>query len=68
MHRKYLNSKPFAENILSADMIGVGKPDLRPYKFCLEKLGTKPEDVVVFAAGHAWDTAAAGIAGLKTAW
>lgn len=48
-----------AEYILSADQLGVGKPDLRPYKWAMEKIGKKPGDLFVFAAGHAWDTSAA---------
>lgn len=53
-----------AENLLSCDSAGVGKPDLAAYKPLLERLtvengGKKPW----FAAAHMWDVSAARTAG-----
>lgn len=53
-----------AENLLSCDDTGVGKPDLAAYKPLLERLtlesgGQKPW----FAAAHMWDVSAARTAG-----
>lgn len=45
-----------AEMILSADEVGVGKPEAPVYKMAREKVGADLEGAVtVFAAAHAWD-------------
>ncbi|OQE31351.1 hypothetical protein PENSTE_c001G01049 [Penicillium steckii] len=58
-----------AENLLSCDNTGVGKPDLQAYRPLLEKLmsendGKKPW----FAAAHMWDVSAARLTGFKGAY
>ncbi|KAJ5666665.1 hypothetical protein N7462_011074 [Penicillium macrosclerotiorum] len=58
-----------AENLLSCDSAGVGKPDLAAYKPLLDKLtsengGKKPW----FAAAHMWDVSAARTAGFQGAY
>ncbi|MFT2092215.1 haloacid dehalogenase type II [Paraglaciecola sp. 2405UD69-4] len=52
---------------LSVEDIGVYKPDLRSYAWALEKMGVKPEEVLMVAA-HGWDIAGAKSAGLQTAF
>ncbi|WVQ74667.1 haloacid dehalogenase, type II [Cryptococcus sp. DSM 104548] len=57
------------DHILSADMVKAGKPEAAVYKFAREKAGSdQPGEVSVFAASHAWDTAAAKAAGFLTAY
>ncbi|WVW78615.1 haloacid dehalogenase, type II [Kwoniella bestiolae CBS 10118] len=57
------------DHILSADMVKAGKPEPEVYKFAREKAGSdKPGEVSIFAASHAWDTAAAKAAGFQTAY
>ncbi|KAL1875592.1 hypothetical protein Plec18167_005528 [Paecilomyces lecythidis] len=55
-----------AENLLSCDSTGVGKPAIAAYKPLLQQL--KKDGEVWFAAAHMWDVSAAGRAGYKTAY
>lgn len=53
-----------AENLLSCDDAGVGKPDLEAYRPLLEKLKSKNDGRTPwFAAAHMWDVSAARKAG-----
>ncbi|KAL2834913.1 FAD dependent oxidoreductase-domain-containing protein [Aspergillus cavernicola] len=58
-----------AENLLSCDTTGVGKPDPAAYRPLLEKLVAENEGKTPwFAAGHMWDVSAARRAGFKGAY
>ena len=50
------------ENFVSCDTIGIGKPDPKSYQHILDKF-PKDDLEVWFAAGHAWDSSAAGQVG-----
>ena len=53
-----------AERILSAEEVGVGKPDQPVYAMARQKVGADSEGAVtVFAAAHAWDCCAARAVG-----
>ena len=52
---------------MSIEDIQVYKPDLRAYRWALEKLGVKPEEALMVAA-HGWDVAGAKAAGMQTAF
>jgi 2-haloacid dehalogenase len=53
-----------AENLLSCDDAGVGKPDLRAYYPLLERLKAESDGAIPwFAAAHMWDVSAAKQAG-----
>ena len=53
--------------VLSAPESGAFKPDPRPYRMALERIGAPPDDVA-FVAAHWWDVAGAKRAGLRTVW
>src|SRR4051812_38166550 len=55
------------ELVLSAQDVGVPKPDLRPYRYALEQTGADA-DAVCFVSTHWWDVAGAKRAGLRTGW
>ena len=55
------------ELVLSAQDVGVPKPDLRPYRYALERTGAET-GAVCFVSTHWWDVAGAKRAGLRTAW
>ncbi|RAH48096.1 haloacid dehalogenase-like hydrolase [Aspergillus brunneoviolaceus CBS 621.78] len=55
-----------AENLLSCDTQGIGKPDLQAYQPLLERLSQHGRPW--FAAGHMWDVSAARCAGYKSAY
>jgi 2-haloacid dehalogenase len=55
------------ELVMSAQDAGAYKPDPRPYRMALERLGAEADDVV-FVATHWWDVAGAKCAGLRTGW
>ena len=55
------------ELVLSAQEAGAYKPDLRPYRMAVERIGAAASEVV-FVSTHWWDVAGAKRAGLKTAW
>ncbi|KAJ5113134.1 hypothetical protein N7456_001668 [Penicillium angulare] len=58
-----------AENLISCDSAGVGKPDLAAYKPLLDKLTSENEGKTPwFAAAHLWDVSAARRAGFKGAY
>ncbi|KAJ5671013.1 hypothetical protein N7507_000140 [Penicillium longicatenatum] len=58
-----------AENLLSCDSAGVGKPDLAAYTPLLERLTAENEGKIPwFAAAHMWDVSAARRAGFKGAY
>ena len=48
-----------AENLLSCDTAGVGKPDLRAYQPLLKELVKDGDGKPWFAAAHMWDVSAA---------
>ena len=55
------------ELVLSAQESGAYKPDLRPYRMALERIGADGDEVV-FVSTHWWDVAGAKRAGMKTGW
>ncbi|KAJ5223843.1 hypothetical protein N7468_008385 [Penicillium chermesinum] len=58
-----------AENLLSCDTAGVGKPDLAAYTPVLERLTAEHEGKIPwFAAAHMWDVSSARCAGFKGAY
>jgi 2-haloacid dehalogenase len=54
--------------ILSAQDAGAFKPDLRPYRYALERTGAESGGAVCMVSTHWWDVAAAKRAGLRTGW
>ncbi|PYI08728.1 2-haloalkanoic acid dehalogenase [Aspergillus sclerotiicarbonarius CBS 121057] len=56
-----------AENFVSCDTIGVGKPAPSAYQYLLDQFD-KDGLVAWFAAAHMWDAAAAKRCGFKGAW
>ncbi|KAJ5729480.1 uncharacterized protein N7483_003988 [Penicillium malachiteum] len=58
-----------AENLLSCDSAGVGKPDLAAYRPLLDQLTAENEGKTPwFAAAHLWDVSAARRAGFRGAY
>ena len=55
------------ETVISAPESGAFKPDPRPYRMALERIGA-PGDEVALVAAHWWDVAGAEAAGLRTGW
>jgi 2-haloacid dehalogenase len=55
------------EAVISAPESGAFKPDPRPYRMALERIGAPAEEVALVAA-HWWDVAGAKAAGLRTGW
>ena len=55
------------EIVLSAPESGAFKPDPRPYRMALERIGAAAGEVA-FVAAHWWDVAGAKRAGLRTGW
>jgi len=55
------------ELVLSAQEVGVYKPDLRPYRMALEHTGCGGDEVA-FVSTFWWDVAGAKRAGLLTGW
>jgi 2-haloacid dehalogenase len=55
------------EVVFSAPESGAFKPDPRPYRMALERIGAPAEEVALVAA-HWWDVAGAKAAGLRTGW
>jgi 2-haloacid dehalogenase len=53
--------------VISVDVLGVFKPDLRVYQLAIETLGVG-RDQVSFQSSNAWDAAAAATFGFKVAW
>jgi 2-haloacid dehalogenase len=54
--------------ILSAQDAGAFKPDLRPYRYALERTEAESGNAVCMVSTHWWDVAAAKRAGLRTGW
>ncbi|KAJ5618416.1 hypothetical protein N7528_007059 [Penicillium herquei] len=58
-----------AENLISCDSAGVGKPDLAAYRPLLDQLTAENEGKTPwFAAAHLWDVSAARRAGFRGAY
>jgi 2-haloacid dehalogenase len=55
------------EVVISAPESGAFKPDPRPYRMALERVGAPAVEVALVAA-HWWDVAGAKAAGLRTGW
>jgi 2-haloacid dehalogenase len=55
------------ETVISAPESGAFKPDPRPYRMALERVGA-PAGEVALVAAHWWDVAGAKAAGLRTGW
>ena len=55
------------EIVISAPESGAFKPDPRPYRMALERIGADAGEVALVAA-HWWDVAGAKSAGLTTGW
>jgi 2-haloacid dehalogenase len=55
------------EVVISAPESGAFKPDPRPYRMALERVGA-PAGEVALVAAHWWDVAGAKAAGLRTGW
>jgi 2-haloacid dehalogenase len=55
------------ETVISAPESGAFKPDPRPYRMALERIGA-PAGEVALVAAHWWDVAGAKAAGLRTGW
>ena len=53
--------------VISAPESGAFKPDPRPYRMALERIGADPGEVA-FVAAHWWDVAGAKRAGMRTGW
>ena len=53
--------------VLSAELVGVRKPDPAVYRFALERLALDPARTLMVAA-HPWDLRAAAACGLRTAY
>jgi 2-haloacid dehalogenase len=56
------------ELVLSAQDGGAFKPDLRPYRYAVERTEAGSGDAVCFVSTHWWDVAGAKRAGLRTGW
>jgi 2-haloacid dehalogenase len=56
------------ELVLSAQDTGLFKPDLKPYRYAIERTGAESGNAVCMVSTHWWDVAAAKRAGLRTAW
>jgi 2-haloacid dehalogenase len=56
------------ELVLSAQDTGMFKPDLRPYRYAVERTGAESGNAVCMVSTHWWDVAAAKRAGLRTGW
>jgi 2-haloacid dehalogenase len=56
------------ELVLSAQDAGAFKPDLRPYRYALERTEAESGNAVCFVSTHWWDVAGAKRAGLRTGW
>jgi len=53
--------------VLSADEVGIFKPDARVYSLAVDRLGVAPEQVS-FQSSNAWDAAGAATFGFRVAW
>jgi 2-haloacid dehalogenase len=55
------------ELVMSAQDAGAYKPDPRPYRMALERMGAEPADAC-FVATHWWDVHGAKAVGMRTGW
>lgn len=55
------------ELVMSAEEVGVYKPDPRPYRMAIERTGVDVSEIV-FVAAHWWDVAGAKQVGMRTGW
>jgi 2-haloacid dehalogenase len=53
--------------VLSAEAVGVFKPDPRVYRLAVDRLGVPPERIA-FQTANAWDAAGAAAFGLRVVW
>lgn len=53
--------------VLSADEVGIFKPDARVYSLAVDRLGVAP-DQVSFQSSNAWDAAGAATFGFRVVW
>jgi 2-haloacid dehalogenase len=56
------------ELVLSAQDAGAFKPDLRPYRYAVERTESEDPGSVCMVSTHWWDVAGAKRAGLETGW
>ena len=56
------------ELVLSAQDAGAFKPDLRTYRYALERTGAESGNAVCIVSTHWWDVAGAKRAGLRAGW
>lgn len=55
------------EAVLSCEDVGIWKPAPGAYRYAVDWLGARADDVALVAA-HAWDCHGAGRAGMRTGW
>lgn len=54
--------------VLSADAVGVFKPDARVYRLALDRLGLRAAKDVLFLSSNGWDVHGAAHFGFRVAW
>lgn len=59
--------RDFFEQVLTTDDAGACKPDPRPYRMVLERVGSSPSEACMVAA-HGWDVLGADAVGMRTVW
>lgn len=59
--------RDFFEPVLSTDEACACKPDPRPYRMALERVGSSPSEACMVAA-HGWDIVGADAVGMCTIW
>ena len=59
--------RDLVDDVFGVDEVEAYKPDPRPYRLAVERLGGSPQEVVLVAA-HAWDVLGALGAGLRAVW
>lgn len=57
----------FFQDVLSTDDVRACKPDPRPYRMALDRLGCNPSEAWMVAA-HGWDILGADAVGMRTVW
>ena len=55
------------DDVLGVDAVGRFKPHPAVYRYALDQLGERPEEVILLAT-HPWDLAGAARAEMRTAW
>lgn len=61
------NLDPYFTHILSADEVGVYKPDPKVYALATRALGLEPAEMA-FISANGWDSAGAKLFGFRVAW